>query len=231
MKRLLDNDCPGYLVNWLSDYLSDREQEYMSPTFSSAVEVQKSTPQGGSLSPFLWSLMIEPLITKLKRMSIDVSVFADDVSIIVSRNSWFGVKSVANEVLEVTHKWASNNALKFNPNKSTYVQYSRQRNVPEVELRMNNFRLKRSNQVKFLGVIFTERLTWRSHISYVANKAIKALFTLGAIVNRNWGLNGKYLRVLYLGAIEPMLLYSCAVWATEISKKTVRRPKLFNCAA
>ena len=223
IKRLLDFDCPGYLVNWLCDYLSNRVQIYESPTFTAEVNVQKSTPQGGSLSPFLWSLIIDPLITKLRDRPIEVSVFADDISIIISKNTWFGIGRMANDVLQSIDNWAKTNALRFNPAKSTYIQYSRQRTVPEIELFMNGVKLKRSNQVKVLGVIFTERLNWRSHITYVVNKAIKNLFRLGAIVNRNWGMNGKYLRTLYLGAIEPIMLYSCSVWASDIPKEGVRK--------
>ena len=166
--------------------------------------------------------MIDPLIVKLKQMSVDVSVFADDVSIIISRNSWFGVNTVANKVLQVIENWADNNFLKFNPDKSNYIQYSRQRKVEDIKLIMNKVKLKRVNQVKLLGVIFTEKLTWQSHITYVVNKAIKNIFFLGAIVNRKWGLEGKYLKILYLGAIEPIILYSCAVWAAEITKKKVQ---------
>ena len=223
IKRLLDCNCPEYLVNWLNDYLSERTQMFETSSFKTEVNVEKSTPQGGSLSPFLWSLLIDPLIPKIKNMGVEISVFADDISILITKNTWFGVKVTANNVLHEIQLWANKNALKFNPDKSVYIQYSRQRSVEEIHLKMNNVKLKRVNQVKFLGVIFTEKLTWKSHITYVVNKAIKNLFALGAIVNRNWGLGGKYLRILYLGAIEPMILYSCAVWAIEVTKNNVRK--------
>ena len=223
IKRLLDCNCPEYLVNWLNDYLTGRTQMFETSSFKTEVNVEKSTPQGGSLSPFLWSLIIDPIIPKIANMGVDVSVFADDISILITKNTWYGVRVVANNVLQEIQLWANKNALKFNPAKSVYIQYSRQRSVEAMNLKMNNVKLKRVNQVKFLGVIFTEKLTWKSHITYVANKAIKNLFALSAIVNRNWGLGGKYLRILYLGAIEPMILYSCAVWAMEVTKNNVRK--------
>ena len=223
IKRLMDCNCPEYLVNWLNDYLSERTQMFENSSFYTEVNVEKSTPQGGSLSPFLWSLIIDPVIPKIKNMGVEISVFADDLSILIARNTWFGVGVTANKVLQEIQIWANKNALKFNPEKSVYIQYSRQRSVEELRLKMNNVTLKRVNQVKFLGVIFTEKLTWKSHITYVANKAVKNLFALSAIVNRTWGLGGKYLRTLYLGAIEPMILYSCPVWAIEVTKNNVRK--------
>ena len=156
IKRLMDCNCPEYLVNWLNDYLSERTQMFENSSFYTEVNVEKSTPQGGSLSPFLWSLIIDPVIPKIKNMGVEISVFADDISILIARNPWFGVGVTANKVLQEIQIWANKNALKFNPEKSVYIQYSRQRSVEELRLKMNNVTLKRVNQVKFLGVIFTE---------------------------------------------------------------------------
>ena len=224
VKRLESLGCPAYLINWCYNYLLDREQIYESSGFTTGVNVQRSTPQGGSLSPFFWNLIVDPLIERLRGMSDEVCAFADDIAVIVSDDSWEAVSRRLNRILVMTSDWAQNNALKFNADKSNFIQYSWKRRVQTLNLFMNGVKLKRETKVKYLGVIFTEKLQWKAHVTYITNKAIKCLFSLRGIVNRTWGLSGKYLRILYLGAIEPIITHGCIIWCNALSNKTIMKP-------
>merc|ERR1712082_272233 len=92
------------------------------------------------------------------------------------------------------------------------------------DIYLGGVKLRRSSKIKYFGVILTEKLQWKAHLKYVADKAIRNLFNLSSIVKRNWGLDGKFLKVLYTGAIEPILLHACAIWATAIPKSTLMKP-------
>lgn len=224
VRRLETLNCPRYLLNWCFNYLSDREQIYKSNRYTTGVKVEKSTPQGGSLSPFFWNVIINPLIVKLQDVADEVCAFADDVAVIVSGNSWEAVERRLNSILTMVGGWAQNNALNFNADKSAYIQYSWQRTVPNLNVFMNHVRIKRETKIKYLGIMFTEKLQWKAHVSYITNKAIKTLFTLRGLVNRNWGLGGKYLRILYLGAIEPIITHGSIVWCNALSKNNILKP-------
>ena len=41
------------------------------------------------------------------------------------------------------------------------------------KLKINNYKLKRAESVKFLGVVLDENLTWKQHIKYIENKIAK----------------------------------------------------------
>ena len=152
-------------------------------------------------------------------------MFADDIAIVVTGHSWDNASRKANKILEDVNIWAKNNALRFNPAKSEYILYSWSRNIVNtVNIRLNGSNLTRVNKLKYLGVIFSEKLQWKAHITYVAEKALKNMFKLSSIVNRVWGLSGKYLKILYTGAIEPILLHACPVWASALAKKSVMKP-------
>ena len=225
INRLVEAKCPNYLLNWCHDYMSNRKLEYNSKSFSTSIEVDKSTPQGGSLSPFLWNIVINPLIKIIENNGVRASVFADDVAILVSGHSWDDVATKSNKLLEIVNKWASNNALKFNSEKSEFIQYSWTRSAGLTsDIMLGGSKLRKTNKVKYLGVMLTDKLQWKSHLKYVSDKAIRNLFKLSAIVKRIWGLNGKYLKILYSGAIEPILLHACAIWAAAIPKKTLMKP-------
>ena len=223
--RLKKLNCPNYLLNWCHNYMLNRKVQYTSRTFSTEIDVERSTPQGGSLSPFLWNLVIDPVVNVIADKGGNPCVFADDVAILVSENSWDEVARKSNRILEAVYKWASDSALKFNPVKSQYITYSWRKDAGQMpDLYLGSTKLSRSNKIKYLGVILSEKLQWKSHLKFVADKAIRNLFNLSSIVKRTWGLDGKFLRVLYTGAIEPILLHACAIWASAIPKSTLMKP-------
>ena len=224
ISRLITLGCPKYLVNWCHDYLMDREQIYTTTSYTVRTEVGKSTPQGGSLSPFFWNIVIDPLIGLLEGVATEICAFADDLVVIVSDKSWDTVNRKLNLILDRVNKWSCNNALVFNADKSAYIQYSWQKSIPSLNLKLGDSQVKRVTKIKYLGVMFTEKLQWRAHTTYVANKAMKNLLMLQGIVNRNWGLQGKYMRILYLGAIEPIITHGCIIWGQALNTKVLLKP-------
>ena len=223
--RLKKLNCPAYLLNWCHNYMVNRKVQYISRTFCTEIDVERSTPQGGSLSPFLWNLVIDPIVKVIADKGGKPCVFADDVAVLVTGNSWEDVARNSNKILDEIHKWATNNALKFNPVKSEYITYSWRKDAGRMpDLYLGGTKLNRANKIKYLGVILSEKLQWKAHLKYVSDKAIRNLFNLSSIVKRNWGLDFKFLKVLYTGAIEPILLHACAIWATAIPKSTLMKP-------
>ena len=70
---------------------------------------------------FCWSLVIDPII-KIVKNRADITVFADDIAIVVTDHSWDDASRKANKILEDANIWAKNNALRFNPAKSELEQ-------------------------------------------------------------------------------------------------------------
>ena len=224
IERLRKLECPNYLINWCYDYLKDRVQLYTSRSFTVETNVGRSTPQGGSLSPFFWNLVINPLIEMLDKKATEVCAFADDIVVIISDISWELVNRRANCILDMISEWSIDNALTFNGEKSVFIQYSWQKRVPRLNLNLGGTQLKRVPKIKYLGVVFTEKLQWKSHILYIANKAMRNLMMLQGIVSRNWGLQGKYTRILYMGAIDPIIMHGCVVWSGALNKAALLKP-------
>ena len=60
--------------------------------------------------------------------------------------------------------------------KSHYMLFTRKRSIPEdIEIKINNIAISRVKQVKFLGVIMDEKLTWKDHINYISRKISKCI--------------------------------------------------------
>ena len=58
LRELEDLKCPVYLRLWIADYLLNRRQIIKTQVGNVGCNVQKSTPQGGSLSPIFWNIII-----------------------------------------------------------------------------------------------------------------------------------------------------------------------------
>jgi hypothetical protein len=51
--------------------------------------------------------------------------------------------------------------------------------------------------MKYLGIIFDSKLTFREHINYMAEKCTKLIFALSKSAKINWGLKHAALKTIY----------------------------------
>ena len=115
---------------------------------------------------------------------------------------------------------AQNNKLKFNENKSKVMLTSRRkiRENKEIYIYVNNKTLKQVNSLKYLGIIFDSKLTFREHITYREEKCTKLIFSLAKSAKLTWGLKHKALKTIYSGAILPLILYRAPVWKSVLNR-------------
>ena len=58
----------------------------------------------------------------------------------------------------------------------------------EVKIYLSNRSLLQVNSMKYLGIIFDQKLTFKEHINYMAEKCTKLIFSLSKSAKLNWGL-------------------------------------------
>jgi len=88
----------------------------------------------------------------------------------------------------------------------------------KVAVYLNNKAITQVQKLKYLGIIFDYKLTFRDHINYIAEKCTKLTFTLAKPAKINWELGHKALKTIYVGAILPILLYGAPVWIRVMEK-------------
>jgi hypothetical protein len=57
-------------------------------------------------------------------------------------------------------------------------------------------------EFRYLGFILDEKLSFESHLKYVAEKATKIFYKVRRVAQANWGLGFKTLKTLYSGVLE-----------------------------
>jgi RNA binding protein fox-1 len=103
----------------------------------------------------------------------------------------------------------------------------------ETGIYLNNKTLKQVNSIKYLGIIFDSKMTFRDHVNYVGKKCAKLIFSLSTSAKVTWRLKHEAMKTIYTGGILPLILYGAPVWKSVLSKtcykaKLIRIQRLIN---
>ena len=109
--------------------------------------------------------------------------------------------------------WLKANKLSLNLKKTKYIAFTpRQKRLHfNFQLAIDNQPINQVTETAFLGVILDKNLTWKPHISHIANKISKSI---GIIYRSKFYLPKKSLITLYYSLIYPYLFYCNMVWAS-----------------
>ena len=101
----------------------------------------------------------------------------------------------------------------------------RNRRTPQLNLYINNNKIKQVNFFKYLGVKIDERLLWNEHIKSVESKISQAC---GATARLRHFVDQRCLRTLYFGHAYSHLQYSLLAWGCTLKKRLNRLNVLHN---
>jgi len=89
----------------------------------------------------------------------------------------------------------------------------RKRKEPKaIKMYLNNKIQEQDTTIKCLGIIIDNKLKFKEHITYVAERCTKLIHNLSRSAKLTWGLKHESLKTIYEGAILPLLLYGAPVW-------------------
>ena len=85
--------------------------------------------------------------------------------------------------------------------------YTKHNPYPELKLHLNNQAIERVNDITFIGIRISVKLSWNIHIDVICKKARRII----GLIHRNFHLAPEHLRhILYINLVCPILEYSCA---------------------
>ena len=79
--------------------------------------------QGGILSPLVWNLVMNSLLSTFPREGVKAIGYADDVILIVNRDDPITMASLMERELRRVCEWRDHHGLTFNPDKTTTVMF------------------------------------------------------------------------------------------------------------
>ena len=184
---------------------------YLSPVFA----MRNGVKQGGVLSPYLFSLYLEPLISKVNNcrhgchigeISYNILVYADDI--VLLSPSITALKYMIN----ICEEYSRNFDLIFNSNKCELVIFCKDKFVKNSKpiILMNNSILKISNSYTHLGI----NITNNNNQIIDFNNIIRDLKIKCNIIKNEFS-KLSYLTKVELFNSHCMSLFGCCLWKIE----------------
>ncbi|XP_050684276.1 uncharacterized protein LOC126979109 [Leptidea sinapis] len=197
-------------VKWVESMLSSRIVRLRLHGVFLDVMTTKGCPQGGVISPLLWTLVIDGLLYKMDELRIDTQGYADDLVIMNRGDSQSTISYLIQKALNIISKWCQENELAVNADKTVLVPFTRKRKLEGlISPRLNNRSL--SSRYRFPT----------SQVDGIVQKAKFALSSCSRLVGQKWGLKPNMALWLYTAIVRPLISYGSVVWCRKIAQKTV----------
>lgn len=212
----------NWIIKWIEAMLKSRVIKAANLDGNVAYNPIRGCPQGGCLSPLLWSIVIDTLIDELNPLNnsqlkgkFKVSGYADDLGILITGKKEF-IKEFStkmNEALKVTENWCIRNKLNVSAEKSNFMIFSNcNKTLEPYPIKIFNNEIKRVHSIKYLGINFDSKNNWGKHIEIIADRGKRSLFATKAMISQKWGLGPKAMLWIYNQIIIPRITYGCLIW-------------------
>ena len=223
LSKLIKKGISVKLLRWIQAWLSNR-QAWVS---YNGVEAKKKTfkeglPQGSVLSPILFLVYIDDVLSELEDEvgEVSVSMFADDLAVWSSHRNKAEAARKVQMAVDAIARWSERWLMSLNVDKCEVSFFSMDaaeaNHVPRVSI--NGQQLRHSEFPTFLGVTYDRMLTFREHCKRTCKKVRKRLSILRAVAGTDWGFDLEILRTTYTALCRAILEYGSAAWMPWLSK-------------
>ena len=212
-----------HIVRWIRYMLEQRTVTASLGGSSLTVTVTRGCPQGGVLSPLLWNMVVDGLLSKLNKTGVFTQGYADDIVILVSGRFLDTVCGLLQKTLDRTSHWCFETGLSVNPEKTNLVLFTKKRKREGFSFpSLLGKRLELSLSVKYLGVILDSKLNWGEHMDKKLKKACASLWTCRRALGKSWGLQPRAISWIYNAVVKPSFLHCSIVWWKKTKQISVR---------
>lgn len=219
--RLREQGFPESLVKWTWSLLSNRSaQASLDGVTSEPFHIACGLPQGSPVSPILFLLYIEPVIS----LTGQRFGYADDGCLFNTGRTLAGCRDSLQEGLNQTLAWGEENGVVFEVSK-TELQYFTpgRRREPEPPVHARGTEISPNDSTRWLGVIFDRSLRFLIHARQAAIRARAVTDHVKRLVGVTYGTDAALLRQAVQGTAFATLLYGCETWYNERTRENVLR--------
>jgi ribonuclease HI len=215
------------IVSWYDHLLRNRIVTCSLLNCTKSFQPQQGTPQGGVLSAVIWNLVNQSLLNKFKKGPNCPVGLADDTTLTNNKGSIPSMIRQMQKALNKVYEWGLEEGLTFNPSKTAVLLFSQKTSIKRDELKklqLGGIELPYLKEVKYLGITFTDRLTWHKHIMQKIASCKKLLMMLRHSVDKEWGLSPDKMLWIWQTIVRPKLTYGCLLWsdASILNNSSIR---------
>ena len=176
-------------VDWFRSYLSGRRQRvHIDDNFSQWRDISVGVPQGGVLSPLLFSIFINSITLSL---SCSYHLYADDLQLYTQASLdelHLAIAQTNSDLSQIT-RWSDSFGLTVNPSKTQVIIVGSPKFISRIDwdqlppVVFNGVQIPFSDCVKNLGVLIDSTLSWKPQIAEVSRRMFGAVRSLNRLRN------------------------------------------------
>jgi hypothetical protein len=107
--------------------------------------------------------------------------------------------------------WCERWSIKINENKTRAIYFSHRRRPPDFLFTLNGRNIPFVNNVKYPGIIFDKKMTWRLHIEIIEAKGFRTFIILYSLF-KSERLSANIKLTFHKTLISSVMTYACSAW-------------------
>ena len=212
LSLLAAKGAKGHLLGWIRDFLTGRQARVrFQGRGSSPHQHEHGTPQGSVLSPFLFNVLVEDLLTLPLPRNSSLIVYADDITLVCTGCNH---RAAAQRSLSLLDAKCRELGLKLNLNKTKAMLFGGRK--PDHPLATGGHDVDWVKEHQYLGVLLDSQLTLRKHVNKLQDRVLARTNVLRSMTRHSDGASFAVRRAFYTHAIRSIIDYSspCLVLAS-----------------
>ena len=222
LRDLYDMGLRGNLPIFIQNFLSDRIfMVIYGATFSDTFNQEEGVPQGAILSTTLFNIKLNDIVKQLCP-GVQCSLYVDDFVLYFKSKRTCHLERKLQECIDNVKDWAVANGFTLSEDKTKAMHFCRRQCCADPVLLLNDTPIKFKTEVKFLGLRWDPKLSFKAHIDHLKKKCQSPLNVLRVLSHSDWGSSSKILLRLYRMLIRSKLDYGAIVYRN--ASKTTLKP-------
>lgn len=194
-------------------------------TLSTTRVIEAGVPQGSPLSPLLYNIYTADIP---KSRNTQLYIYADDTAIAATSKKLQYLQNYLTEHFNKINKWTKKWKIKINVQKTQLICVTKKHTTPQQPLQLQNNNINWQNTIKYLGINYDSKLTWRQHIENARNKATGIYIQLYPLLAPDSPLSISNKLLIYNMYIQPILTYGAPSWGLAAKTNIHRLQTLQN---
>ncbi len=226
---LTELGLPPRFIQWVHSFTTTRSVRLaFEGQVGDKTRIDTGIPQGSPISSILFLIYVRSLV---QDEAFQLS-YIDDFSLSITSASVEKNCTVLNRLIHELFQKAQFQKAYFDPDKTELIHFCNKREPETASIRIGNLEVHSKPLVRWLGIWFDSKLTFKGHVEKRINSATSAFFGLQRLTNTQQELDCRSIRRLYIACITTIADYGVQVWWKAKNQKflVAKYQKLQNLA-